>query len=288
MNTVFAEAWPTLLSWLLDHGVRVAVVLLLVPVALRVLRPVVDRVVRRLVVRDADDSVDAERQREDTLIRIICTTLTLVIWILAGLMVLQELGFQTGPLLAMAGVAGVALGLGGQSLIRDVISGLFIILENQFRIGDAVRVQGTVSASGVVENISLRMTTLRDMDGAVHHVPNGEIKSIANLSKGFARVNLDVGVGYTANLDKVIATVNRVGEELAADPAFRDSIIKPPQFLRVQDFADSAVIIKIVGDTQPLKQWEVTGELRRRLKVAFDAAGIDIPFPQQVVHSAQG
>ena len=173
-------------------------------------------------------------------------------------------------------------GFGAQFLIRDVIAGMFLILENQYRVGDVVKVGGV---SGMVEEITLRKTTLRDLDGIVHHVPNGEIKDASNYSKTFSRVNLDVGVSYSSDIEKVIKVVNMVGKDLAENPEWKGKIIKAPQFLRVDDFADSAVVIKILGDTQPLKQWEVTGELRKRLKIAFDKNGIEIPFPQRVVHT---
>ncbi|MFA5421046.1 MAG: mechanosensitive ion channel family protein, partial [Patescibacteria group bacterium] len=152
------------------------------------------------------------------------------------------------------------------------------------RIGDVVSFDGD---SGSVEDITLRMTTLRDLNGTVHHIPHGEIKRVSNLSKSFARVNLDISVSYNSKLENVINVVNRVGKELAEDDKFKNSIIKAPEFLRVDDFADSAIIIKILGDTKPLKQWEVTGELRKRLKLAFDEAGIEIPFPQRVIHQAK-
>ena len=128
------------------------------------------------------------------------------------------------------------------------------------------------------------MTTLRDLDGTVHNVPHGEIKTVSNLSKQFARVNLEIGVSYSADIEKVIEVVNEVGNSLAEDPMWSDKIISAPQFLRINDFADSAVIIKILGDTKPLMQWDVSGELRKRLKIAFDKNGIEIPFPQRVIH----
>ena len=178
----------------------------------------------------------------------------------------------------------VALGFGGQYLIRDLIGGLFIIMENQYRIGDVVCFDGTC---GLVEDISLRMTTLRDLDGTVHHVPHGEIKKTSNLSKYFARVNLNVGISYNANLEQVISVVNKVGKELAEDSEWKEHILKPPQFLRVDDFGDSAIMIKILGETKPLKQWDVAGELRKRIKIAFDREKIEIPFPQRVIHQAK-
>jgi small conductance mechanosensitive channel len=203
---------------------------------------------------------------------------------MAILMMLQEAGIEIGPILAGAGIVGLALGFGGQYLIRDIISGLFIILENQYRIGDVVNINST---GGLVEDISLRMTTLRDMNGTVHHIPHGEIKIVSNLSKKFARVNLNIGIAYNSNLEQVINVINNVGSELASDPVYKDLILSPPKFLRVDDFADSAIMVKITGDTMPLKQWEITGELRKRIKIAFDREGIEIPFPQRVIHQVK-
>jgi len=187
--------------------------------------------------------------------------------------------------LAGAGIVGLAFGFGGQYLIRDVIAGLFIILENQYRIGDVVEL-GAVS--GMVEDISLRRTVLRDLDGTVHYVPHGEVKKASNLSQGFSRVNLDIGVAYGSDIGRVAAAVDRVGRELAADPRWREDIVQAPQFVRVQDLAGSAVIIKVLGETRPLRQWDVAGEMRRRLLDAFAREGIEIPFPQRTVHISEG
>jgi small conductance mechanosensitive channel len=197
-------------------------------------------------------------------------------------MILEEIGVPIGPLLASAGIIGLAFGFGGQYLVRDVISGFFIILENQYRIGDVVNLDGT---GGLVEDISLRITTLRDMDGTVHHVPHGDIKRVSNLSKNFSRINLNIGVSYNSRVDHVIETVNRIGKDLAEDPEWKDSILTPPQFLRVENLGESEIVIKITGDTQVLKQWAVTGELRKRILITFRDEGIEIPFPQRVIHS---
>jgi len=226
-------------------------------------------------------SKQAEEKREETLIRIFSWTIRITILLVAMLMILQEIGIPIGPILAGAGIIGLSVGFGGQYLIRDLISGFFIIIENQYRVGDVVNFDGT---GGLVEDISFRMTTLRDLDETVHHIPHGEIKKVANLSKDFARVNLNIGVSYNSKLDHVIQIVNEVGNELSQDAQWKEFIIKPPQFLRVDDFADSSIVIKILGETQPLKQWEVTGELRKRIKIAFDNEGIEIPFPQRVIH----
>lgn len=267
--------------WLLSHGLKILLIIIGTYILNRFLKSSIDKIVRVAVVSDKYLSKDAEEKREATLISIFTWTCRIIILFVAALMILQEFGIPIGPILAGAGIIGLAVGFGGQYLIRDIISGFFIILENQYRIGDVVNFDGT---GGLVEDISLRITTLRDLDGTVHHIPHGEIKKVSNLSKDFARVNLNIGIAYNSNLDQVIKIVNNVGYELSQDPQWKEFIIKPPQFLRVDDFADSSIVIKILGETQPLKQWEVTGELRKRIKAVFDIEGIEIPFPQRVFH----
>lgn len=273
-----------LIPWLLSHGVKIVLIALAAFVLNKVLSRVIRRAVMIAVVPDKNISPEAEVKRENTLIRIFNGTLAVAITIMASLMILKEAGLDIAPILAGAGIVGLAVGFGGQYLIRDIITGLFIILENQYRIGDVIDIDGL---GGSVEDISLRKTTLRNLDGTVHHIPHGEITKVSNLSKNFARVNLNIGVSYNSNLEHVIDVINKTGAELANDPYFKDLILSPPVFLRVDDFADSSVVVKILGDTQPLKQWEVTGELRKRLKVAFDREGIEIPFPQHVIHQAK-
>ena len=281
MKEQFNDWSKLVFPWLMSHGVKILFIIAGAYVVNMISKKFIDKTIRIAVAADRHMSPEAELKREDTLIRIFSWAISIMILMLASLMVLQELGVPVGPLLAGAGVVGLAFGFGGQYLIRDIISGFFIILENQYRIGDVVNFDGT---GGLVEDISLRMTTLRDLDGTVHHIPHGEIKRVANLSKNFSRVNLNMGVSYNSKLEHVISVVNDTGMALSRDPAWKESIITPPQFLRVDDFADSAIVIKILGDTKPLKQWEVTGELRHRLKVAFDREGIEIPFPQRVVY----
>ena len=273
-----------IIPWLFDHGVKIAAIIIIAYFARRFARIFIEKLVRKIVISDRFLIKEAEKKREDTLIRIFITSLGILIWILALLMILQEIGISITPFLAAAGIAGLAFGFGGQYLIRDLISGLFIIMENQYRIGDVVCFDGTC---GLVEDITMRMTTLRDLDGVVHHIPHGEIKKVSNLSKYFARVNLNIGISYNSNLEKVISVVNKVGKELAEDSEWKEYILKPPQFLRVDDFGDSAIVIKILGETKPLKQWDVTGELRKRLKIAFDKESIEIPFPRRVIHQAK-
>jgi len=284
MLTTLSNIIRNITPWFFDHSIKIVAIIIIAYLIRKFVGIFIKKIIRKIIVSDHFLTKEAEIKREDTLISIFNVSLGILIWLLAFLMILQEIGIAIGPLLAAAGIAGLAFGFGGQYLIRDLISGLFIIMENQYRIGDVVCFDGTC---GLVEDISMRMTTLRDLDGTVHHVPHGEIKKVSNLSKQFARVNLNMGIAYNSNLEQVISVVNKVGHELANDPAWKEFILKPPQFLRINDFGDSAIVIKILGDTKPLKQWDVTGELRKRLKIAFDQEGIEIPFPQRVVHQAK-
>ena len=283
MKEYFAEWTELMVPWLLSSGLRILAIIVIALFINKIITRLIDKMVRMAVVPNNHSSEEAERKREDTLIHIFSITAKIALFSMLILMVLEEFGVAIGPILAAAGIVGLAFGFGGQYLIRDIISGLFIILENQYRIGDIVKFE---NLGGVVEKISLRMTTLRDLDGTVHHIPHGEIKEVSNYAKDFARVNLDIGISYDANLEHVIGVVNEVGNTLAQDTQFRAYIISAPQFLRVNNFADSSIMIKILGETLPLKQWEVTGELRKRLKIAFDREGIEIPFPQRVIHQS--
>jgi len=281
MTTQF-ETWKEkIIPWLLTHGLKVLFIIIGAFIVNKIIETFIIKGVRAAVRPDSHSSKDAELRREDTLIQIFKTTMNIAIITIALLMVLQEFGIEIAPILAAAGIVGLAFGFGGQYLIRDVISGLFIILENQYRIGDVVSFD---NASGTVTEITLRKTTLRDLDGTIHHIPHGEIKKVSNATKDFSRINLDLGISYNAELEHVIKVVNQIGNTLAEDDYFKDLIIQAPQFLRVQAFADSAIVIKILGETQPSKQWEVAGELRKRIKITFDKEGIEIPFPQMVVH----
>lgn len=281
MKEKFLDWSEQIVPWLLSHGLKIVIIAVITYAIYKVVARIVIRAVKIAVVREDGMTEEGEIKRENTLIRIFNGAIRIITILIALLMILPEFGIEIGPILAGAGVVGLAVGFGAQYLIRDIITGLFIILENQYRIGDVINIG---SEGGVVEDISLRMTTLRDLNGTVHHIPHGEINKVSNLTKTYARVNIDIGVSYNANIEKVIEVINRTGQELADDPQFSDSIISPPKFLRVNEFADSAVVVKILGDTRPSKQWEVSGELRKRLKAAFDKEGIEIPFPQRVVH----
>jgi small conductance mechanosensitive channel len=284
MPEIFQNFLDNLTPWLLSHGLKIIAILVGAYLVQRFAGILIDRIIRKAIVADKFLTPEEEKKREDTLISVFKGTFKAIIWAAVILMIVSELGINIGPLLAGAGVIGLAIGFGAQYIIRDFLVGLFIILENQFRVGDVICIDGTC---GMVESINLRMTILRDADGTVHHIPNGEIKKAANLTKKFARVNLKIGVSYNADLEKVIKVVNQVGKEMIQDTEWQDKILKAPEFVRVDDFADSAVVIKISGEVKPLEQWGVLGELRKRIKIAFDKEGIEIPFPQRVIHQAK-
>jgi small-conductance mechanosensitive channel len=273
--------WERVTDWLLTHGLRILLILLLALVGDLVLRVLVPRVIRPAVTRQMKDKPEEEiQQRIHTLVAVLRGSGRFVLVVWALFTILPELGVNVTPILASVGIAGIAVGFGAQSLVKDVISGLFILIENQYSKGDVVTVAGI---SGLVEEVGLRRTVLRDLDGIVHHVPNGQIAVASNLTQEWSRVNMNVSVAYGEDLDKVFEVINRVGHEMAADAEFGPLILKAPQVLRVDAFEESGIAIKILGDTEPIRQWDVMGELRKRLKKAFDEEGIEIPFPHRVV-----
>ena len=279
---VVNEALPGLGNFIKEHGFNLVLVLLLAYVMRKFAMAIVSSFIRRAIHSEQFATAQDEESRVKTLIGIVRTPVRIAIWIIAGMLLLAEIGVDTAPLVASAGIIGVALGFGAQSLVKDVISGVFMLLENWYRVGDVVELNERVA--GVVEQFTLRETVLRDLDGMVHHMTNGEIKVATNMTMDYANVNLNIGVSYDTDIDQAEEIINEVGESLAADEKWKDSISEPPKFLRVNDLGESAIEIKIVGRTKPMRQWDVTGELRRRLKVAFDEEGIEIPFPQRVLH----
>jgi moderate conductance mechanosensitive channel len=229
--------------------------------------------------------ITAQEQRARTLLSLLRSIGIVIIVVLTAFMVLGGLGVNVGPLLAGAGVVGLAISFGAQSLVKDVISGLFILFENQFGVGDIIRVEGV---GGVVERMTLRVVVLRDVQGVVHVIPNGQITRVANLTRSWARVVLDVGVAYREDPDRVIEVLKELGREMHEDEAWSASFIEPPEVPGVESLGDSAVAVRIVAKVLPLKQWEIARELRRRIKQRFDREGIEIPFPHRTVYWGEG
>lgn len=222
-----------------------------------------------------------ENKRKNTLVSAM-NTITTIIYIMVGIFaILSEVGINFPALIATFGALGVVLGIAGQSAIKDFLRGMYILVYDQMRVGDVVEI---LNKSGIVENISLQVTRLRDLDGNVHVIPNGDIKIVTNKTNSFANVNLDVYVAYDNDIDKIEVVSNKIGANIAKDPKWLDKIIDPIEFLRIDGFGDASVKIKYLGRVLPGEQWQVAGEFRRRLKLAFEENNIAIPYQQVVVH----
>jgi len=278
---MFEFNWGTVVNWLVEHGSRILIILVVGAALWLALKKLLPPLVGRAMVKTRGESKEGIKKRKETLIGVLTGVGRVFIVIVVLLTILSELDVPIAPILAGFGIAGIAIGFGAQYLIRDIIAGVFIILENQYRVGDVAKV---ANIAGLVEEVNLRKTVLRDLDGIVHHVPNGEIRVASNYTRHFSRVNLNVSVAYGTDLDHAISVINRVGQELAADEQWSKVIKTAPQVLRVDNLGDSGIEIKILGDVKPIEQWAVMGELRLRLKKAFDAEGIEIPWPHTKVY----
>ena len=256
---------------------RVGVVLLLAWFAYWALGALTRRIERSMAPESGTPAVPHD-PRAATLVGLVRNVGIVVITVLSVFMVLGAIGINVGPLLAGAGVVGLAISFGAQSLVKDIFAGLFILFENQFGIGDIVRLG---EASGAVERMTLRATFLRDVSGTLHVVPNGEIKHVQNLTRSWSRAVLDIGVAYKEDVDRVIAVMREVGRQMWEDQDWRPFLVEEAAVLGVESFGESSVNIRMMSKTLPLKQWEVARELRRRLKRRFDEEGIEIPFPQR-------
>jgi moderate conductance mechanosensitive channel len=236
---------------------------------------VVSSVVHRTMRHRAHGDLTEEdiKKRQDTLIAMFSAILRVLVWLVAGFSIIRQIfpGLDLTPILASASVLGVAIGFGAQTVIKDFLSGLFIILENQYRVGDVVEID---SAIGTVEQISLRSTIIRDNDGSVHYIPNGSIAHAINKTMGFAKINMAIEVSSSTDVDALAKVINDVGEKLAKEEKWKTRVMEPPHFLGIDAFNTSTLEVKIVGKTQPSSQWSVTGELRKRLVAAFKKEGI--------------
>jgi small conductance mechanosensitive channel len=226
-----------------------------------------------------------ELPRITTVSRVLRYTATVIVVLVAGMLVLSQLGISIAPILATAGVAGVAIGFGAQSLIKDYLSGFFLLIEDQIREGDVVEVAGK---AGIVEEMTLRYVRLRDGDGYVHFVPNGEIKLVSNRTRGFARAVVDVGVGYGVDIDQALAVMREVGRAMRAHEQWKARVPDDVEVLGVEKLENSAVVLRVQLKVVPANERDnVRREYLKRIKEAFAARGIEIPFPQLTIHSAQ-
>ncbi len=274
--------WADVTDWFGQHGWKILGILIFSIASYFILRRLVPPILKSVVNAQMRQKDKEEiQQRIDTLSHVLVGTFMVIICVIALFTILAEVGVSIAPALAGFGIAGLAVGFGAQSLVKDIISGLFILIENQYGVGDVVKVAGVI---GVVEQMNLRRTVLRDIDGIVHSVPNGEIGVASNYTLDWSRVNLDISVGYGEDLDRCIEVINRVGEQMFRESYWGSIMLTAPKVLRVNSLGDSGIDIKVLGDTKPVKQWEIMGELRKRIKKTFDEEGIEIPWPHTKIY----
>ena len=273
--------WNVIVEWLLEHGIRILIIAAIGGILFYILRHFVPIMIQKSLSRTMKGKPKGEiKKRKDTLSMVFIDAGLVVIIIIAFFMILSEIGVNIAPAIAGLGIAGIAIGFGAQNLVKDLFNGLLILMENQFAVGDFIEAAGKM---GVVQEVGLRRTVLRDLDGTVHNIPNGEITTASNYTKEWARINLNISVAYGEDLYRVIQVINRVCKEMKEDPKWDPVIMTTPEVLRVDSLGDSGIEIKILGETKPMQQWAVMGELRLRLKTVFDQEGIEIPWPHTKV-----
>ncbi|HDR89438.1 MAG TPA: mechanosensitive ion channel family protein [Bacteroidetes bacterium] len=285
---ITSEFWQEIfrkaLNWAVTELPSILILTVIVLILLRVSRFGLRRLKMTLVHRaeknENVDTVETEK-RINTLLGIIRSIISIIIWAMYIMILLKKFGVDIGPIIASAGIIGLAIGFGAQELVRDVITGFFILLENQVRTGDVAVINGT---GGLVEKIEMRTITLRDFSGVVHIFQNGKINTLSNMTKEWSAMVFDVGVAYKEDTDQVALVMKEVGEELQNDPEFSHKIIEPLEIFGVDQFGDSAVVIKARLKTMPGQQWTAGREYRRRLKKAFDSRSIEIPFPHTTIY----
>lgn len=269
-------------KWLISNGLEILIILCLMLIAMKATKVLSHRIVD-LVSRHKDDPEFKKRTQTFALILRYASNVLILAVVL--FLVFKKLGIDIAPFLAAAGIAGIAIGFGAQSLVKDVISGIFILTEDQIRVGDVVEIAGK---SGFVEKITLKTVILRDLSGNVHYVPNGKIDVVTNMTKDYSRYVLNIGISYNEDVDKVMKVLKEIDEELRNDPDYKNDILEPLEVLGVDKFADSAVIIKARTMTIPSKQWQVGREFNRRIKKRFDELNIEIPFPHTTLYMGEG
>ena len=277
----FTRFFDRSFDWATTTGLRV----LLIAVAMFVLLALLKRGVAKLSsLYEGTLPIRAQIKRAYTLTHIVRDVARLVILFIGMTMILSEGGVDLKPVLAAAGLGGLAIGFGAQSLVKDLIAGFFILWENSVRVGDVVEVAGV---AGLVEEVELRTIKLRDLSGNLHVVPNGVIDKVKNLTKDYSYYLFEIGVAYRENVDEVMGVLQEIAVDLRRDSRFADDILEPLEMLGVDQFTDSAVMIKCRIKTEPHKQWRVGREMNRRIKNTFDAKGIEIPFPHQTIYCGE-
>lgn len=268
-------------DWFLSSGLRIVVIVIITLIALKLVRIIPGKILA--TVKKKAEEAEAKKRLE-TLNSLLNYILSATVLGIALVMILGEFGIAIGPIIAAAGIAGVAVGFGAQHLVQDIISGFFILIDDQIRVGDVVQ---TAGKGGLVERVNLRMTVLRDLAGNVHYVRNGQIDIVTNMTQDYSRFVFDIGVAYREDVDGVIEVIKKVDEDLRNDPEYSDDILEPIEVLGLDQFGDSAIIIKARTKTKPIKQWRIAREFNRRLKIAFDEQDIEIPFPHVTLYMGQ-
>jgi small-conductance mechanosensitive channel len=271
----------TAITWIITSGLKILLILIATFILIR-LAAIFSRKIFAVVQKQQDDS--EFKKRSDTLSSIVRYIFNVSIIVVSVLLIMGEMGIEIGPILAAAGVLGLAVGFGAQNLVKDVIGGFFILLEDQIRVGDVVIIAGK---AGLVEKLNLRLTTLRDLEGRVHYVPNGQIDVVTNLTKEYSCYVFDIGVAYKEDIDQVINLIHEVGKSIRENSDYKDDIIDDLEVFGLDKFADSALIVKARIKTKPIKQWGVAREFNRQLKIKFDANNIEIPFPHLTMFMGQ-
>jgi small conductance mechanosensitive channel len=267
----------------LATAIRIVLLLVTALIIRMVLKKLLARLEQRLVdqSRKEGEPPSESQKRIETIVRLVRQGVAITLWTVVIMVFLAMLSVPIGPVIASAGIFGLAIGFGAQNLVRDVISGFFIILENQIRVGDVAIINGT---GGLVERIQFRTTVLRDLSGIVHVFPNGAISSLSNVTNDWSAYVFDIGVAYKEEPDRVIDIMKKVGREMKADEEFGPLMLEEPEVFGVDKFGDSAVVIKGRIRTRPIRQWAVGREFLRRIKYAFDENNIEIPFPHRTIY----
>jgi moderate conductance mechanosensitive channel len=278
MKFDFAAYWNNIEAWFLTNGLRALLIIVATLVLLKIVGLITARIEKLLEHKHADLEY---KKRASTLSGLIRWILRVGIIVVAFMMLLEQFGLPIGPALTAAGVAGVAIGFGAQNVVQDFLSGFFIILENQIRVGDVVQIN---DKGGLVEQINLRMVVLRDYSGNVIYIRNGKIDTVTNMTKDYSYFVFNVGIAYREDVDEVINVLKAIDEEMRTDPEFKDSILAPLDVAGLDSFGDSAVIVKARTKTLPIQQWRIGREFNRRMKKKFDELNIEIPFPHQTIY----
>ena len=280
----WASIFMSLINWVIKELPGMIILVIIIMIALRLISFSLSRLKKRLILRaekeDLADSLESEK-RLNTLFSIIQGLVKIVFYTVFLMIFLRKVSVDIGPILASAGIIGLAVGFGAQELVRDFISGFFMLVENQVRAGDVAVINGT---SGLVEKIELRTITLRDFNGTVHIFQNGKVNTLSNMTKEWSAIVFDIGVAYKEDINNVIEIMKNVGGEMQADPEFSDKILEPIEVFGLDKFDNSALIVKARIKTLPIQQWTVGREYRKRLKYAFDKANVEIPFPHTTVY----